>query len=49
MIYPYTASIFDSDAYGVDTDSEEEEYEQPDSRWDVEADNDEDYCRSFEV
>lgn len=38
-------SVFDSDGYG----SEEEEYEQPDSRWDVEADNDEDYCRSFEV
>ena len=27
MIYPYTASIFDSDAYGVDTDSPESAYE----------------------
>lgn len=27
MIYPYTASVFDSDAYGVDTDSPESAYE----------------------
>ena len=27
MIYPYTANIFDSDAYGVDTDSPESAYE----------------------
>ena len=27
MIYPYTASIFDSDAYGVNTDSSESAYE----------------------
>ena len=27
MIYSYTASIFDSDAYGVDTDSPESAYE----------------------
>ena len=27
MIYPCTASIFDSDAYGVDTDSPESAYE----------------------
>ncbi len=27
MIYPYTASIFDSDAYGVDTDNPESAYE----------------------
>lgn len=27
MIYPYTASIFDSDAYGADTDSPESAYE----------------------
>ena len=27
MIYPYTASTFDSDAYGVDTDSPESAYE----------------------
>ena len=27
MMYSYTASIFDSDAYGVDTDSPESAYE----------------------
>ena len=27
MIYPYTASKFDSDAYGVDTDNHESAYE----------------------
>jgi hypothetical protein len=27
MIYPYTASAFDSDAYGVDTDNPESAYE----------------------
>ena len=27
MLYPYTASIFDSDAYGVDSDSPESAYE----------------------
>lgn len=27
MIHPYTASIFDSDAYGVDTDNPESAYE----------------------
>ena len=27
MIYPYTASVFDSDAYGVDTDNPESAYE----------------------
>lgn len=27
MIYPYTASVFNSDAYGVDTDSPESAYE----------------------
>ena len=27
MIYPYTASVFDSDAYGIDTDSPKSAYE----------------------
>lgn len=27
MKYPYTAGVFDSDAYGVDTDSPEDPYE----------------------
>ncbi len=27
MIYPYTAGVFDSDAYGVDTDNPESAYE----------------------